>query len=76
MSQGNIDLGFFHETEVIGGGFARESSGYCVAATAAPIPHRGGVVVFYREVQQFSLGALCLYGPNVVNFQPVMGQQR
>ena len=44
-------------------------------ALEAPSPHHSGVVVFYREVGHFTLGGLCLYGPNVTNFQMVMGWQ-
>ena len=38
-------------------------------ALAAPIPHSGGVAVFYRATDHFSVGALYIYGANAVSFQ-------
>ena len=60
----------------MGGGFAHESSGYCVTVLAAPIPHNDGITVFYRKAENFSLGLLCLHRTNVVSFHVVMVRQR
>ena len=38
-------------------------------ATEAPSAHSGGVTVFYRVTEQFSVEALQTYGANVVRFQ-------
>ena len=40
-----------------------------MVATEAPSAHSGGVTVFYRVTEQFSVEALQTYGANVVSFQ-------
>ena len=69
MSQGDINLSVFQETEVTGEGFAREFSGYCVTAMVMRRPCSGGGAVFYCKAEHLSLDALCLQGPDVVIFQ-------
>ena len=55
MSLDNFNLDVFQETKVAGGAYARESSGYCVAATEAPILHSVRVMVFYFKAGGFTL---------------------
>ena len=60
----------------MGGGYARESSGYRVVAAEALSLHCGGVAVFYCKAGRFTLELLCLHGPNVASFQVVTVQLR
>ena len=76
ISQGNVVLDVFQKTKVPRGVFVRESSGYQVAATEAPILHCGRLAVLYPKAEHLSLEALCLHGPNVVSFQMVTGQHQ
>ena len=69
MSNTNMDLGVFQETKLTKIIYTRESSSYRVVATEAPSIHSGGVTVFYRVVEHFSIGALQTYGENIVSFQ-------
>ena len=69
MSQTNMDLGFFQETEVTKRIYMQESSGYNVVASDAPRVHISGVAVFYRAVEHFSMELLQVYGENVFSYQ-------
>ena len=73
MSQVNVDLGLFQETKGPGGVYTRDSVGYWVTTTEAPIPYCDGVAVFYREAEHVTLEALRLHGPNVVSFHMALG---
>ena len=64
-----MDLGVFQGTKLTKSIYTRESSGYRVVATEAPSAHIGGVTIFYRAAEQFSVEALQTYGENVVRFQ-------
>ena len=44
----------------------KESSGYRVVASKLLITHSGGVVMFYRNAEDFTLEALQLHVLNVV----------
>ena len=76
LSQTNVDLGIFQETRVPKGIFTRGSRGYWGVASEAPIAHIGGVAMFYREAEHFTLEALRLHGENVVRFQLTLGGQQ
>ena len=45
-------------------------------ATEAPSAHRGGVAIFYREVEHFSVEEIYLHGLNVIRFKLVTGRRR
>ena len=56
LSQGNVSLGVFQDTKVMGrGGFALELIRYQVAAAEATSPYHGGSTVFYCKAGNFSL---------------------
>ena len=76
VSQANIGLGVFQETKFTGGVYERDSEGYRVAATKAPIPHRSSVAIFYCEAEHFTFEVLCFHVPNVFRFQMATRQQR
>ena len=76
VSQANMDLGIFQETEVTDGIYTRGPDGYSVVATDAPIRHRGRVGVFNRPAPHFAVEAFQQFGPNVVGLQPAMGERR
>ena len=76
MSQAKLDLCFLQEKKLIDGTYTRDSVGYNLVATNAPIQHRGGVAVFYHTSKRFFIEVLHQFGPNVVIFQMVMGERR
>ena len=55
MDRMNVDLGILTETKHTGGVNTRESSGYRVLATDAASPHQGGVALFWRDWQGWSV---------------------
>ena len=73
MSQANMDLGIFQETNCTDGIYTRESAGYRVVATNALSRHRGGVALFYRPSPLFSVEAVREYRPNVMSFEVATG---
>ena len=73
MSQANMDLGLFKDTNIKKSIYTREYSGYRVVTMEEPIMHSGGITVFYRAAEHFSIEALQTYGANVVNFQLASG---
>ena len=76
MLQTNIDLGVFQETKVTKGIFTQEYSGHRVVVLAAPVPQSGGVALFYRATDHFSVEALQIYVANAVSFHLDSGGQR
>ena len=42
----------------------------------APSPHRGGITIFFCKADHFTLEALRLHSPSVVNFKLISGGQR
>ena len=72
MSQANMDLGILQGTKCTDVIYTRESAGYCVVATDAPIRHRGRVVLFYIPSPLFAVEAVRDYGPNVKSFEVAM----
>ena len=58
ISQANMDLGVFQDTKLTNRIYTCESSGYKVVATEAPSGHSGGIFVFYRASENFSVEAL------------------
>ena len=73
MSQANLDLGIFQETNLKGGVYTRESSRYNVVATEAPIRHCSGFALFYWPSPQYAVEPIQQFGPNVVSFHMVTG---
>ena len=71
-----MDLGVFQETKLTKRIYTRESSGYKVVATEAPIAHSGGVSIFYRAAEHFSVEAIQTHRANVVRFQLAPGDRR
>ena len=76
MSQANMDLGIFQETNLTDGLFTPRSAGYSIVATNVPIRHRGGVTVFYRLAPHFAVEAIQKFSPNLVGFQLAKGERR
>ena len=58
MSQANMDLGMFQETNCTDGIYTHESAGYRVVTTDTPIRHSGGVALFYRPSPLFAVEAI------------------
>ena len=73
MSQANMVLGIFQETNLMDGVYTRGSAGYSVIATDAPSRHRGGIALFYRSEPHFVVEAVEKFGPNVLGFQLATG---
>ena len=71
-----MELGIFQETKLAKRIYTREYSDYKVVDTEAPITHDGGVAVFYRVSEYFSVEVLLTYGVNVVSFQLASGDRR
>ena len=76
MSQANMDLGILQKIKCTDSIYTRESAGYRVVATDAPIRHRGGVALFYRPSPLFAVEAVREYGPNVMSFEVATGARR
>ena len=76
ISQANMNLGVFQETKLKKLIYTRESSGYRVVAIELPSAHSGGVAIFYRVVELFSVEALQTYRANVVSFKLASGNMR
>ena len=76
MYQANMDLLVFQEIKSTEWIYMRESGGNWFAETAAPSLYFGGVYVFYRKAENFTLEALHLHSPNVFSFQMELGGQR
>ena len=76
MSQANMDLGVFQETNLTKISYMFESSGYKVMAMEELSAHNGGVAVFYRAEDSFSAEALQNYRANVVRFQLASDDRR
>ena len=76
MSQANMYLGIFQEKKCTDGIYTRESAGYRVVATDAPIRHCGRVALFYRPSPIFAVEAVRQYKPNVMSFELATGARR
>ena len=59
--------------KVTNGIYTRASSGYPLLASEAPSMHSGSVVVFYQEVDHFSMEVLRLQSMNIIVFQLASG---
>ena len=55
MYQDNMDLRILQETKLKKRIYARESSGYKVVATEALCAHSGGIALFFRTKEHFSV---------------------
>ena len=76
MAQANMDLRVLQETKCTDGVDTRASAGYRVVATDAPIRHRGGITLFYREGAGFAVEEVRTYGPTVLSFEVGTGRRR
>ena len=76
VSQANMDLVIFQETELTDGIYTRGLSRYSVVATDAPSRHRGGVVIVHQQAPHFAVEAVQQFGPNVIGFQLATGARR
>ena len=76
MSQANMDLGVFQETNLTKRIDTHKSSGYQVVATEAPSAHSGGVAMLYRAVYHCSVEALQTYRANVISFHLAAGNMQ
>ena len=68
MSQENVDLQIFQETNGTEGIYKQESSKYMEVELEALIAYSEGVAVLYRAEEHFYLEALQIYGANDVIF--------
>ena len=75
MSQANMDLSVFQENKLKNHIYTCESSGYKVVAMEEPREHSGGVAIFYRTVEHFSVEAFQAHGAKVISFQLVSGDR-
>ena len=75
MSQANMYLGIFQETKLTGGVYTCGLDRYRIVTTDAPRQHCGGVAVLYRTSTRYTMEAIQQFGPNVVVFQLVTGEQ-
>ena len=48
MAQANTDLGILKETNITGGVYNQESTGFHFIALDASIRHCGGILLFYK----------------------------
>ena len=76
LEQGWVDCGVLKETKITDRVHTQESSGFYVMTTAAPSACHGGVTVFYRKAEHFTIEEFCLHGPNVISFQLVTWRQQ
>ena len=77
MEQMNMDFGVFQETKVTRNDLrTRFSSGYQLVCTDAAASNQGGVALFYRESDFFSVESVHKWGPNVISFILVMGGRK
>ena len=70
-----VDCGVMHYNKLTDRVYTRDSRGFWVTETAAPIVQCGDVVVFYHKVEHLSIEEICLHGPNVISFQVVTGRR-
>ena len=76
MEQMNVDFGVFQEMKVTKDDIrTRFSSGYRLVCTDAASSHQGGVALFYRELDFFSVESVQRWGPNVISFVMTTGNQ-
>ena len=57
MVQAKFDLGLLQEINITNMVYAQDSAGFCVIALDAPIRHRRGVDLFYKELLRFAVEA-------------------
>ena len=76
MYQANLDMGILQETKLTNGVYTCASAGYRVVATDAPIRHRGGIAMLFREGARFAVEEVRQYGTNVLRFEVVSGRRR
>ena len=69
----NVDIGFLQETELTGGVYTRQSSGYQVIASDASSNRQGGVALCWKEHDSYELEEWRFFGPNVLAFRLVTG---
>ena len=73
LQQGNVDLGFLHETNLEQGIHTRHSTGYDVWETEAESWHWGEVVVVWRAAKGLQVEGTAKFCPNVVSFLLTLG---
>ena len=56
--------------------YTRGSGGYKVIATSAPIRHRGGIALFYRDSPNFAVETIHQFGVSVITCQLATGDRR
>ena len=76
MSQVNMDLGIYQETNLTFRFYTRGSSVYSVIAMNAPIQHQSGVEVFFRLLPRYAVEDIQKFGRNIFGFQITTIQRR
>ena len=76
VSQANMDLGIFQETNVTDGIYTCGSAGYSIVGTDKPSRHCGRVAISPRPAPYFAVESVHQFGPNIIGFQLVMGARQ
>ena len=76
MALMRVDLGLFTETKLSHDKFTHQCCGYQVCATRAKSSSQGGVALFFRDSQNWTVEGIRLYGPNVLSCVIVSGMDR
>ena len=75
VDQGKFDCLVIHETNLKDGVYTRGPIGFQVMVIVVPIYHHGGVAVFYREAEHFTIEDIRIHGLNIISLQMVMGRR-
>ena len=72
----SVDICLFTEAKLMDGIHTRVSSRFSVVATDAASKSQGGVALCWREIEAFEVEETTKFGPNVIAFQLVTGEDR
>ena len=75
VDQGKFDCLVIHETKLKDGVYTRGPIGFQVMVIVVPIYHHGGVAVFYREAEHFTIEEIRIHGLNIISLHMVMGRR-
>ena len=76
LHQGNVDMGFLQENNLMQGIHTRHGTGYNVWAMDAESWHWGGVTVVWRSEKGWQVEVTARFGPNVVSFLLTSGSRQ
>ena len=72
MSQTNVDLSLMQEINCTYKLYMRESTDFCFVTPDTQICYRGGMSLFFKELQRFAVEAHQQHGTKVIILQLVM----